>query len=129
MGEIDDGPGHAGTATEDGEDEEPREEEDQNVEGPDTWVREPLRVPVQIRRRYSLHVQIGHIRSPDVANPILTFVLLIFPGSDDDGDAEFLSAAWFWIWGLGEGEKEAESFDTSHASVIIRIILFYYCYF
>ena len=56
MGEIDDGPGHARTATEDGEDEEPREEEDQYVGGPYAGVREPLRVPVQIRRRLRLHV-------------------------------------------------------------------------
>lgn len=51
MGEVDDSPGHAGGATEEREDDEPREEENQNVARPNPWVREPLRVPIQIRRR------------------------------------------------------------------------------
>ncbi|KAI8544929.1 hypothetical protein RHMOL_Rhmol07G0003600 [Rhododendron molle] len=60
MGEIDDGPGHARRAAEEGEDEEPREEEDQDIGGPNPWVREPFRVPIQIRRWHRLHVQIRH---------------------------------------------------------------------
>lgn len=56
MGEVDDGPSLARGAIEDGEDDEPREKEDENVSGPNPWVREPLRVPVQIRRWHRPHV-------------------------------------------------------------------------
>lgn len=69
--EIDDGPGHAGRAAEDGEDEEPGEEEDADVGRPDARVHEPLRVPVQIRRRHSLHVQLRH--RPRLPPPSLSF--------------------------------------------------------
>lgn len=51
MSEVDDGPGDARGAVEDGENKEPREEEDQDVSRPHTRVREPLRVPIHIRRR------------------------------------------------------------------------------
>ena len=56
MGEVDDGPGHARGAVEDGENEEPREEEDQYVSGPYARIREPLRVPVHICCRKRPHV-------------------------------------------------------------------------
>ena len=60
MKEIDDGPGHARRAREDGKDDEPGEEEDKDVAGPNAWVREPLGVSVQIRRRNCIHVQCPH---------------------------------------------------------------------
>lgn len=60
VGEVDDGPGHAGRAGGEGEDEEPGEEEDENVGGPHSRVHEPLGIPVQIRRRHRLHIQIRH---------------------------------------------------------------------
>ena len=60
MGEIDEGPGDARGAAEDGEDEEPREEEDEDVCGPHPWIHEPLRVPVQIRRWHRRHIQLSH---------------------------------------------------------------------
>jgi hypothetical protein len=62
--EVDDGPRGAGCATEDGEHEEPREEEDEDVGRPHARVHEPLRVLVQIRRRERLHVQLHHRRAP-----------------------------------------------------------------
>lgn len=52
---MDDGPGHARGAIEDREDE-PREKDDENVGGPHPRVREPLRVPVQIRRWHRPYV-------------------------------------------------------------------------
>ena len=61
MREMDDGPGHARGTTGDGEDDEPREEEDEDVGAPHPRVREPLRVPVQIRRCLRLHIQIRHL--------------------------------------------------------------------
>ena len=60
MCEINDGPSDAGGATEDGENEDPRKEKDEDVSGPNARVREPLRVPVQIRRWHRLHVQLCH---------------------------------------------------------------------
>lgn len=60
MCEINDGPSDAGGATEDGENEDPRKEKDEDVSGPNARVREPLRVPVQIRRWHRLHVQFCH---------------------------------------------------------------------
>lgn len=68
VAEVDEGPGHAGGAAEDGEDEEPGDEEDEDVGGPDPRVHEPLGVLVQIRRRHRLHVQLRH-RSPRLALP------------------------------------------------------------
>lgn len=62
MGEIDDGPGRAGGAAEEGEDEEPREEDDEDVGRPHAGVHEPLRVLVHVRRRHRLHVQLRHRR-------------------------------------------------------------------
>lgn len=56
MGEIDESPGHAGGATEEGEDEEPREEENKDIGGPHPRVHEPLGVPVEIGRRRRFHV-------------------------------------------------------------------------
>lgn len=64
VGEVDDGPGHAGGAGGEGEDEEPTEEEDENVGGPHSRVHEPLGVPVQIRRRHRRHIQVRHRRLP-----------------------------------------------------------------
>ena len=58
--EVDDGPGHAGGAAEDGEHEEPGEEKDEYVGAPDAGVHEPLRVLVQIRWRHRLHVELRH---------------------------------------------------------------------
>uniref|UniRef100_A0A0A9D6D6 Uncharacterized protein n=1 Tax=Arundo donax TaxID=35708 RepID=A0A0A9D6D6_ARUDO len=62
--EVDDGPRRAGGASEDGEDEEPREEKDEDIGRPHARVHEPLRVLVQIRRRERLHVQLRHRRGP-----------------------------------------------------------------
>lgn len=62
MGEIDDGPRHAGGAAEEGEDEEPGEEDDEDVGRPHPGVHEPLRVLVHVRRRHRLHVQLRHRR-------------------------------------------------------------------
>lgn len=56
VGEMDEGPGHARGAAEEGEDEEPGEEDDKDVGSPHARVGEPLGVPVQIRRRRCLHV-------------------------------------------------------------------------
>lgn len=56
MREVDDGPGHARGAIEDGKDDKPREEDDENVGGPHPRVREPLGVPVQIRRWHRPYV-------------------------------------------------------------------------
>ena len=58
--EVDDGPGRAGGASGDGEDEEPWEEEDEDVGGPHARVHEPFGVLVQIRRRPRLNVQLRH---------------------------------------------------------------------
>lgn len=58
MKEVDDGPGHAGGAVEDGEYDDPREEEDEDVGRPHARVREPLGVPVQIRRRHRSDVHV-----------------------------------------------------------------------
>ena len=60
MREIDDGPSHAGRAAEDGENNKPREEEDEDISGPYTWVHEPLRILVHIRGWHRLHIQIRH---------------------------------------------------------------------
>jgi len=54
--EVDDGPGGPRGAAGDGEDEEPREEEQQDVGGPDARVHEPLSVLVDVHRRRRLHV-------------------------------------------------------------------------
>ena len=43
VAEVDERPGHAGGAAEDGEDEEPGDEEDEDVGGPDPRVHEPGR--------------------------------------------------------------------------------------
>ena len=56
VGKIDNGPGHARRAAKDGEDKEPREEEDKDVGGPNPRVCEPFCVPIQIRRWLRLHV-------------------------------------------------------------------------
>lgn len=60
MGEVDDSPSHARRTTEDGKHRQPREEKDQYVSGPNSRIREPFGVPIQIRGRHSLHVQIRH---------------------------------------------------------------------
>lgn len=72
MEEINDCPRHARRTSNDGENKKPWEEEDEDVGGPHTGVREPLRVPVQIRRRHRFHVQIGHSDS-DLRQPIPRF--------------------------------------------------------
>lgn len=74
MAEVDERPGHAGGAAEDGEDEEPGDEEDEDVGGPDPRVHEPLGVLVQIRRGHRLHVQLRH-RSPRLPRPTRARVL------------------------------------------------------
>lgn len=60
MREIDDGPGHARRAAKYGEDENPGEEQNENIGGPNTGIQEPFCVPIQIRRRHSLHIEISH---------------------------------------------------------------------
>lgn len=78
MSEIDNGPSHARRATKDGENSEPKEEEDENVSGPHSRVHEPLRIPVQIRWWHRLHIQIRHERpfSPKIRF-LLRQVLLV----------------------------------------------------
>jgi hypothetical protein len=49
--EVYDRPGCSGGATRDGEDEEPSEEEQEDVGGPDARVHEPLCVLVHVHRR------------------------------------------------------------------------------
>lgn len=61
VGEVDEGPSHAGGEAEDREGEKPGEEEDEYVCGPHEGISEPLRVPVKIRRQRRLHV---HLRIP-----------------------------------------------------------------
>lgn len=73
MGEIDYGPSGAGGAAEDGENEKPGEEEDEYVGGPNTRVRKPLRVPVHIRRRHRLHVQVRHRFSLTSINRLIIY--------------------------------------------------------
>lgn len=58
VGEVHDGPSHARGAVENGEHDEPREEEDEDVGRPHARVREPLRVLVQIRRRHRANVHV-----------------------------------------------------------------------
>lgn len=60
VAEVDERPRRAWGAAEDGEDEDPGEEENEDVGGPDPGVHEPLGVPVQIRGRHRLHVQLRH---------------------------------------------------------------------
>lgn len=62
MREIDNGPSHARRAAKDREHEEPSEEEDENIGGPNPRVHEPLCVPIQIRRRHSFHIEARHSR-------------------------------------------------------------------
>lgn len=59
--EMDNGPGGARVAIEDGEDDDPREEENEYVGCPYTWVREPLRVLVQIHRWRCPYIKIRHL--------------------------------------------------------------------
>ena len=56
MAEVDGGPCGARRTAGDGEDEEPGEEEEQDVGGPDPGVHEPLGVLVHVHRRRRLHV-------------------------------------------------------------------------
>lgn len=86
MGEVDDGPGSAGGATGDGEDEQPGKEEEQDVGGLDTEVHEPLRVLVHINRRCRLHV-VGH---PSPPHPDLSMMMARNRSSD------------LWRGGVGE---------------------------
>lgn len=62
MGDIDDGPGHAGCAIGEGENDKPGEEENQNVGSPNAGIGEPLCIPVEIRRRGHLNVELSHHR-------------------------------------------------------------------
>ena len=59
MREVDYGPSQARRAIENGENDEPREEEDENVGGPHARVREPFCVPVQIRGSVRLHIHLS----------------------------------------------------------------------
>jgi hypothetical protein len=56
VAEVHGGPCGPGRAAGDGEDEEPGEEEEQDVGGPDPGVHEPLGVLVHVHRRRRLHV-------------------------------------------------------------------------
>ncbi|KAD5507448.1 hypothetical protein E3N88_15151 [Mikania micrantha] len=57
---IDGGPSHAGRTTGDGENNEPSKEQDEYVDGPDARIHEPLGVPIEIRWRLRLDIQVGH---------------------------------------------------------------------
>lgn len=54
--EIDNGPGGASFATENGDDGQPGEEDDEDVSGPDARVLEPRGVLVSVGRRNDFHV-------------------------------------------------------------------------
>jgi hypothetical protein len=56
MSEMNNGPSDARRTMEDGENEEPREEEDENISSPNTRICEPLCVPIHIRRRKCSYV-------------------------------------------------------------------------
>lgn len=58
MNDVDDCPGHAGWAIENREHSDPWKEEDQDIRRPNTRVREPLGIAVQIRRRHRRHVHL-----------------------------------------------------------------------
>ncbi|KAL4570617.1 hypothetical protein LXL04_026275 [Taraxacum kok-saghyz] len=60
VSEIDDGPSNARRTAENGENGEPSEEEGEYVGDPDAGVCEPLCIPVEIRRRRRLYIQIRH---------------------------------------------------------------------
>lgn len=62
VAEIDDGPGHAGGAIGEGENDEPGEEENQDVRSPNAGIGEPFGVLVEIRRRRHLDVELPHQR-------------------------------------------------------------------
>lgn len=64
MSEIDYGPSHTRRAAKNWEHKEPREEEDENIGGPNPRVHEPLCVPIQIRRWHSFHIQARHSQIP-----------------------------------------------------------------
>lgn len=64
MSEIDYGPSHTRRAAKNWEHKEPREEEDENIGGPNPRVHEPLCVPIQIRRLHSFHIQARHSQIP-----------------------------------------------------------------
>lgn len=122
MGEIDDGPGHARRAAEEGEDEEPREEEDQDIGSPNPWVSEPFRVPIQIRRWHRLHVQIRHFFESTL--PLFSQYLLRsflvslsafeFDQDDDDGFG-FCLGFWFLRlpFGLANEKTRPHHFSVS----------------
>jgi len=62
MREVDDGPCHARGATEERENDEPGDEEDKDVGCPNTWIREPFRIPIQIRRRLRFDIHFLYLR-------------------------------------------------------------------
>lgn len=53
---MDNCPGHARRAAKKGKNKEPRHEHHEDIGGPHPWIREPLCVPVQIRRWHRPHI-------------------------------------------------------------------------
>jgi hypothetical protein len=103
MEEVDDGPGHAGGAVEDGEYDDPREEEDEDVGRPHARDSEPLGVPVQIRRRHRSDVHV-RVKSPSFSeqdNPHRRRVCERERGND--------KAKKIWMAGGDGEEKEREA--------------------
>lgn len=84
MSEMNDGPSDARRTIENGENEEPREEEDENISSPYTWICEPLCVPIHIRRRKRSYVHRRHRRFVD-------FEI----GDDDESLSKSLSLFFF----------------------------------
>lgn len=96
MGDVDYGPGHAGRASEEAEEDEPREEQNQNVCSPNPRVREPLCVPVQIRRRNRPNVHLLFLSSSSSfsfssSSFLFSFIYLFF-----------LNFAALWIIRIGK---------------------------
>ena len=146
MGEVDDGPGHARGTIEDGLNEEPWEEEDEDVSRPHPWIREPLRVPVHVRRRQRSHVHHSnphHTDQSDLSDfydPFLLFFFLInfslFVRSlislslsiqrrkeEEEGNTYRSSLSPFtvrWVW-AGLGLRPIGNFNSTYCSIPLII--------
>lgn len=57
VAQVDNGPGGASRASEEGERDEPSEEKDEDVEHPYARILEPRGILVQIRRWLRIHIQ------------------------------------------------------------------------
>jgi hypothetical protein len=60
MSEINNRPSNSRRTTKHRKNKDPCEEKDENIGSPNTRIRKPFCVPVQIRWRHSFHIQICH---------------------------------------------------------------------